>query len=311
MGGHSKLPPSKQPKAGAKPGSRLRRDPSKPSKATKSQPGHSDQNPQRPGAVGLTPRQQRFVDAYALLLNATQAAIAAGFAVGSARHTGSRLTTKVHIRAAIDARLKAIHDQFEIDQVEVLKAYHAIAFTDANQLVEFRRQSCRYCWGEDNRYQLTKNEMLRHDTIVDQQAEDPTDKTLKLPIEWMNHGGSGYDRRKEPNKDCCECFGEGEGITHIHDTRKLSKEARHLYAGMEETKDGLKVRMKSADRALDTLAKHKGLFVETVKFDFTEVPTEKLDAIHEKAMALAAEKQQAIAGRAKRLGLKLSSAGEY
>ena len=255
----------------------------------------------------LSLRERLFVDAYVLDQNASKAALIAGYSKASAPVLGSRVLKKVNVRAAIEARIAELHSKYEVKQEEVLRSLHAIAFTDVNQLVEFRRQCCRFCWGSDFMYQLTPNEARQRDRIVEKQAEydaAPTEKDRpEMPEHWIDYGGSGFDRRKPPNADCPECFGEGEGITHIHDTRKLSPEARHLYAGVEETKDGLKVRTKSADKAIESLAKHKQLFVERLEIDFKHVPTEELDAIHERALATAAARQASVQGRAKRLGL--------
>lgn len=264
----------------------------------------------------LNPRQQRFIDAYVLEPNATKAAITAGYSTRTATQIGFRLLTFVHVRQAVDTRLKEIHDAFEIDQIEVLRAYHAVAFTDANQLVQHRRHCCRFCYGVDMKYQLTPNEARAHDRIIiareEATAAADTERLLRLemPEEWVDNGGSGYDRRRDPNPDCCECFGDGLGYVFIADTRKLSAEARHLFAGIEETKDGMKVRMKSADKAMDMLARHKQLLVERIEVDLRSVPTEKLDALHDKAMADAAAKQATVRGRMQRLGLTLDSRAE-
>lgn len=49
----------------------------------------------------LTPKQQRFVDEYVIDLNATQAAIRAGYSARTAKAQGSRLLTNVDLRAAV------------------------------------------------------------------------------------------------------------------------------------------------------------------------------------------------------------------
>ena len=49
----------------------------------------------------LTPKQQRFVDEYLIDLNATQAAIRAGYSAQTANEQGSRLLTNVSVEAAI------------------------------------------------------------------------------------------------------------------------------------------------------------------------------------------------------------------
>lgn len=54
----------------------------------------------------LTQKERRFVDAFlgSCNGNGSEAAIAAGYAPGSARVTASRLLTKANIKAAVDAR---------------------------------------------------------------------------------------------------------------------------------------------------------------------------------------------------------------
>jgi phage terminase small subunit len=51
--------------------------------------------------MALSPKQRRFVDAYVIDLNATSAAIAAGYSKRTARQQGSRLLTNVDIAAAV------------------------------------------------------------------------------------------------------------------------------------------------------------------------------------------------------------------
>lgn len=54
----------------------------------------------------LNARQRRFVDEYLIDLNATQAAIRAGYSEKTARQIGDRLLSNVDIRAAVDAQLE-------------------------------------------------------------------------------------------------------------------------------------------------------------------------------------------------------------
>jgi len=54
-------------------------------------------------------RQKRFVDEYCIDLNATQAAIRAGYSPKTARFIGTENLTKPNIKAAIDAALDVIH----------------------------------------------------------------------------------------------------------------------------------------------------------------------------------------------------------
>ena len=58
----------------------------------------------------LTPRQQRFADAYVLTGNASEAAREAGYSERTARQQGSRLLSNVAVSAAIAER-QAVHAQ--------------------------------------------------------------------------------------------------------------------------------------------------------------------------------------------------------
>jgi len=55
-------------------------------------------------APSLTPKQARFVDEYLIDLNATQAAIRAGYSAKTAKQIGSRLLTNVDVASAVSAR---------------------------------------------------------------------------------------------------------------------------------------------------------------------------------------------------------------
>lgn len=54
-------------------------------------------------SMDLTPKQQRFVDEYLIDLNATQAAIRAGYSAKTARQQASELLTIPDIASAVDA----------------------------------------------------------------------------------------------------------------------------------------------------------------------------------------------------------------
>lgn len=69
----------------------------------------------------LTEKQERFCDEYLTDLNATQAAIRAGYSPRSARQNAHALLEKPHVRDRIDARLAEIEDGLVAKGGEVLK----------------------------------------------------------------------------------------------------------------------------------------------------------------------------------------------
>jgi hypothetical protein len=108
---------------------------------------------------GLTPKQQRFVDEYLVDLNATQAAIRAGYAAKTAQVQSSRLLSNVMVATAISAAQAARSARTQVTADEVLTRLWSMATADANELVEYRRRCCRYCYGEGFAYQFTEREM--------------------------------------------------------------------------------------------------------------------------------------------------------
>lgn len=82
----------------------------------------------------LTARQRRFVDEYLVDLNATQAAIRAGYSAKTARSVGSENLTKPDIASAIDARRAAITEKLEVSQESIVAELAKIGFADIRKL---------------------------------------------------------------------------------------------------------------------------------------------------------------------------------
>ncbi|WP_106478122.1 terminase small subunit [Phytohalomonas tamaricis] len=72
-------------------------------------------------AVELTARQSRFVEEYIVDLNATQAAIRAGYSERTANEQGARLLAKVSIQRAVQARMNDRSERTKIDADFVLQ----------------------------------------------------------------------------------------------------------------------------------------------------------------------------------------------
>ena len=75
---------------------------------------------------GLTPKQIRFVEEYIIDMNATQAAVRAGYSEQTARKQGARMLTKADIQAEIQRRTEAIHDSKVADAKEVMEYLTAV-----------------------------------------------------------------------------------------------------------------------------------------------------------------------------------------
>ena len=86
---------------------------------------------------GLTPKQQRFVDEYLIDLNATQAAIRAGYREKAAYATGAENLRKPLIAAALTEAMKAREARTEITQDRVLDELAKIGFADIRKAVKW------------------------------------------------------------------------------------------------------------------------------------------------------------------------------
>ena len=74
-----------------------------------------------PTGLNLTPKQQRFVDEYLIDLNATQAAIRAGYSPKTANEQGARLLVNVSISAAIKEAQQERQKRTLVTQDDVIR----------------------------------------------------------------------------------------------------------------------------------------------------------------------------------------------
>lgn len=216
----------------------------------------------RKSAVEL--RMERFVAEYVIDYNGRRAAIAAGYTPERARQTASELLAMPEVQAQVQARQEEVKTALGITEEVVLNRLTSIATADPRELTELHRGCCRYCWGIDHLYQRTPKE-LREDVAKWTNDELARQKDGKPSVPFNEAGGVGYNPKKDPNPDCPECFGDGAERVVFKDTRDLSPAARLLFAGIEQTQHGLKVRMHSQPEALVNIGKHLGMFAKRVE----------------------------------------------
>lgn len=179
----------------------------------------------------LEPRQQLFVDEYIIDFNATRAAKAAGYSENSAASIASENLTKPNIDKAVDKAIADRRKRLRIDADTVLWKWWQIANADYNELSSVKRVACGYCYGGVN---------------ITDDSEPSIDPT------------------KAPDEDCSTCGGDGEAYVYMADTTNLSPDARLLYQGAENTKFGIKINTADRMKALDNVARHLGMFKDTV-----------------------------------------------
>lgn len=84
----------------------------------------------------LTPKQERFCEEYLIDLNATQAAIRAGYSEKTANEQGAQLLAKLSIQEKIAELQAARSKRTEITQDRVVKELAAMAFAKATDYAQ-------------------------------------------------------------------------------------------------------------------------------------------------------------------------------
>lgn len=224
---------------------------------------------------GLNPRQQIFAHEYLIDLNATAAYKRAGYRGKghAAESAAARMLRNVEVKKATDQAIAARAERTEITADDVLRRWIQIVEADPRELVEIRRGCCRFCHGDQFRYQRTRQEMNQARAGWEiHTAKDGTKPSASPVAPFDALGGDGFDGSKRPHPDCPECFGEGVVSVFFKDTRNLSENARRLYAGVKVSKDGItKVIMKDQMAALTNIARHLGMFTNHAKRAAEEV----------------------------------------
>lgn len=204
--------------------------------------------------MSLTPKQRRFVNEYCVDENATRAYIRAGYSPEGAGPSAHALLKNPKVKDAIAERMEEVAVAASITPEMVLAQWRKIAFADPNDLVDVRRTCCRHCHGYGHQYQWTEAE---YSAAVDKAVDSG-----KPAPDGM--GGFGFDPNADPLPGCPECGGKGVASVHVADTRKLKRHP--LYAGAEQTRNGIKVNMRDQDAAVVNLARYLGMLVDKKEF---------------------------------------------
>lgn len=206
-------------------------------------------------------RRELFIAEYLKDCRPTSAARRAGWPPSTAASAACRMLQEPEVAQRVKLALAERMSRV-MSADEVLTRLTRIASVDMNDLVELRVRCCRHCWGLDFKEQRTAGEMrmarARHAKEVKRSERMGTDLVEDIG-EFDELGGIGFDRTALPNPDCPECNGEGVTVTAPKDTRDLSPEALAVYAGVKVTKDGIELKTRDQDKALELLARHHGL----------------------------------------------------
>lgn len=194
-----------------------------------------------PDEFGISDQQAKFAMLVAQGKNLIEAYRQAGYkSEGNAASAGaSQLLRNTKVYRAISWFRNQYQKRYTADLDLLVGQLMSIVQADPNELAQFRRVNCRYCWGENHLYQWRDIEEF------DKAAEKASKDGKPAP----EYGGLGFVDNAIPNPDCPKCCGEGRGEIHIADTTMLDGDARLLYAGAKYGKFGVEILMEDKGAA--------------------------------------------------------------
>lgn len=205
-------------------------------------------------------RVYRFVEEYAKDRNGTQAAIRAGYSAKTAGEQAARLLADVRIQALVQTQVEKIGEIVAFEAADVLREWVLLATADPSKISQVRAVNCRHCWGVNHEFQWKAREYAKACDAAAAHVDKSGRSTPRPPPDCG--GGFGFTKNREPNEDCPECEGEGIEETFFADMRTLGPAERKLIASVKRTKDGLEVKTRDQDAAVQSIAKYLGILVE-------------------------------------------------
>lgn len=196
----------------------------------------------------LTAKEEKFCAKYVETRNYTTAYRAA-YPYGP--DEGAILLKSAKIQGRIKELTNATAMALKYGLIDVVRHYIDIVTADPDELVSVKIGCCRYCHGDDHKYQWREREFIEAVEAVDVHNRANPKGLVEYPD---IKGGLGYLHTVAPFEECPECG--GEGITRIvaRDSGMLSPGAAALYRGAKPGKYGIEIQIADKDKALDKLA---------------------------------------------------------
>lgn len=158
----------------------------------------------------------------------------------------SRLLRNVKVSRYVHHLRNERQRRYAAELDDVIGQLTAIINADPNEIAQYRRVNCRYCWGNEHKYQWRDiAEQLAAERKAEADGAHPPDTS----------GGIGFVDNGDPNPECPRCNGEGVGEPFFADTRDLEGDARYLLQGVKLGKFGIEILTADKDSARKELAR--------------------------------------------------------
>lgn len=160
----------------------------------------------------LTEKQQRFCDEYLIDLNATQAAIRAGYSEKTAMEQGYQLLQKTSVQEYIEERKADRVERTEITQDMVLKELAIIAFSNAADYASvIEKQAMVDVNGDMVPMVDTEGNPVMYRTVEPVLTETLTDKQ-KRALSVIKKGRDGFEVKPYDKVRALELLGKHLGM---------------------------------------------------------------------------------------------------
>ncbi|EMG9443693.1 terminase small subunit, partial [Escherichia coli] len=164
----------------------------------------------------------------------------------TAYSSASRMLRNARVSRYVHHLRNERQKRYSAELDDVITQLVAIINADPNEIAQYRRVNCRYCWGENHKYQWRDlEEQIRAEKKSESENKPPPDLS----------GGIGFVDNADPNPDCPRCNGEGKGEVFFADTRDLEGDARYLLQGVKLGKFGIEITTADKDAARRELAR--------------------------------------------------------
>lgn len=174
----------------------------------------------------LTAKQKRFIEEYLIDLNATQAAIRAGYSKKTAAAVGAENLRKPHIAAEIQRRMAKRQERTEVTQDRVIKELARLAFANAADFVTVEKREVDA--GDGNSIAVDCA-TVKHtsDLTVDQQAA----------IAGIKQGANGVELKLCDKLKALELLGRHMGMFTDKLDVQTGGNIRFVWGGNEDEND--------------------------------------------------------------------------
>lgn len=159
--------------------------------------------------MALTAKQKRFCDEYLIDLNATQAAIRAGYSAATAREQAARLLTKVIVKEYIQQLQTERSKRTDITKDRVLQELAAIAFANIDDFVRVTEQEFKSITFDEEGIPTETSRLVK---IVDVFETDKVDPAKIPALSSIKQGRDGIEVKIHDKQKALELIGRHLGM---------------------------------------------------------------------------------------------------